>query len=73
MKLNITYWTKGKISCPTCKSYNIVVIFLRSNRINEIIRGIDKNRIKLASSSRPSPDFHWLCKNCFDIGELITN
>ena len=71
MKLQITYWTKGKISCPTCKSDNIVVIFLRPNRIHEIIRGIDKNKVKLTSSSQPSSDFHWVCKNCFDVGELV--
>ena len=70
MKLNITYWTKGKISCPTCKSDNIVIIFLRPNRINEIIQVVDKNEMKLTSSSRPNPDSHWVCKNCFDIGEL---
>lgn len=37
MKLNIIYWTKGKISCPTCKSNNIVIIFLRPNRVHAII------------------------------------
>jgi hypothetical protein len=70
MKLNITYWSKNDLVCPTCKSENIVLIFFTHEKISEIINATERGKIKLVSSDKAN-NVEWLCKSCYDVGEVM--
>ena len=69
MKLYTSYCSKD-LTCPTCKSEKIVLIFFRHEKISEIINAIEQNKTKLVGSDKEN-NVEWLCKNCYDVGELI--
>jgi hypothetical protein len=69
MKLNITYWSKD-LECQTCKSHKIVVAFFIHEKISDIIYAIEQNKTKPVSSDKANK-VGWLCKNCYDVGQLI--
>ena len=71
MKLSIAYWTKKDLTCPTCKSDKLVLIFFKSDKVTDILQAADKGKLELVSSSNPNRDLHWLCKACYDIGEVL--
>ena len=69
MKPHTTLCSKY-LACPTCKSEEIVLIFFKHDKINEIINVIEQGKIKLASSDKENK-IEWLCKNCFDVGDIV--
>jgi hypothetical protein len=69
MKLNITYWSKRDLVCPTCKSENIVLIFFVPEKISDVINATEQGKIQLVSSDKAN-NVEWLCKNCYDVGKL---
>jgi len=73
MKLNITYWSKNGIACHTCKSDKIVLIFFKHHNIGSIIKAAQQGKIKLVSSEKESEELAWLCKNCYDVGQVSVN
>jgi len=73
VKLNITYWSKKDLVCPTCKSDNIVLIFFKPENISNIIKTAGQGKVKLVSSEKANEELEWLCKNCYDVGEVIRN
>ena len=71
MKLNITYWSKKDLACPTCKSDKIVLIFFKHENISNIIKRSEQGKVKLISSDKANEELEWLCKNCYDVGEIV--
>lgn len=69
MKLNITYWSKNDLACPTCKSDNIVLIFFTYDKISDVIKATEQGKIQLVSSDKVNK-VEWLCKSCYDVGKL---
>ncbi|TSA16023.1 MAG: hypothetical protein D4R72_07760 [Nitrosopumilales archaeon] len=69
MKLHTSYCSKDLV-CPTCKSEKIVLIFFRHDKISETINVIEQGKIKLVSSDKANK-VEWLCKNCYDLGEIV--
>ena len=71
MKLNITYWSKKDIACPTCKSQNIVLVFFKSEIISNIIKSAEQEKLELVSSDKANKEAEWICKSCYDVGEVL--
>lgn len=71
MKLNITYWSKKDLACPTCKSDKIVLIFFKYNDISSIMKAVEQGKVTLVSSEKANKELEWLCKNCYDVGEIV--
>jgi len=68
MKLNITYWSKKDLVCPTCKSDRIVLIFFKYDDISSIMKAVEQEKVTLVSSEKANKELEWLCKNCYDVG-----
>ena len=71
MKLNISYRSKGKVSCPTCRSDKVVLIIFKPEKVTAILKAVDKSSAKLISSDMGDKNAEWLCKNCYDLGEVL--
>lgn len=71
MKLNITYWSKKDLVCPTCKSQNIVLVFFKSEIISNIIKSAEQEKVELVSSDKADKEVEWVCKTCYDVGEVL--
>lgn len=56
MKLNITYWSKKDLACPTCKSQNIVLVFFKSEIISNILNSAEQEKVELVSSDKASKE-----------------
>lgn len=71
MKLNMTYWSKKDLKCPTCKSQNIVLVFFKSENISKIIKSAEQEKLELVSCDKANKEAEWVCKTCYDVGELL--
>ena len=67
-----TYWSKKDLVCPTCKSENIVLVFFKSKIISNIIKSVEQEKMELVSSDKGNKGVDWLCKNCYDVGEIVS-
>ena len=70
-ELSNTYWSKKDLVCPTCKSENIVLVFFKSKIISNIIKSAEQEKVELVSSDKANKEVEWICKTCYDIGEII--
>lgn len=68
--MNTSYWPKNMI-CPTCKSDNVGLIFFKQHNISDIIKAAEQGKITLVSSKKENEELAWLCKNCYDVGEIV--
>jgi hypothetical protein len=67
MKLEIVYYTKGRLCCPICKSDQIKLVFTKLDKIEWIIIAVDKGIIQLKNDCSKS-DVNWVCKSCYGVG-----
>jgi len=70
MKLDVTYYSRKDLVCPSCRSDNIILIFFKYDNISSIIKTVEQGKVKLISSEKANKELEWLCKNCYDVGEV---
>jgi hypothetical protein len=46
-------------------------MFFQATRLDEIFHLMEKHSVRLESSSAPEIPVRWLCKNCYDVGEIV--
>ncbi len=63
-------YSQKKTPCPKCGEYKIVIVFFKYDNINEIIQLADRKKIQLIPSEKKNESQMWLCKNCYDVGEV---
>ena len=68
-----TLWPgKDTMHCPSCHNTQIVIEFYKGAQLTEIFDLIKSGNARLVSSNTNMVQSRWLCKTCYDIGEVLT-
>ena len=45
--------------------------FFKSEIISNIIKSAEQEKVELVSSDNANKEAEWICKNCYDVGEVL--